>query len=604
MEVGVVKHMSDTDIGNATRSLSASTSDAAMNTVLTTEIHDMAHGLSVIAERRRPVQQAVVHILTGVVSSLWPGARVEPYGSFATGLTSPSSDVDLLVSRVYTMYTKSQSPDSGNAPGAMAMSQMNLNKNSSEQEAARGESVRSIGVVHTSLAPSSSAAEEAQVKHFSNPATGVFSDSQEYMHYQQQANTLPFSFEMEAMIYRQFYQVLQLQDWVESCKLIAHSKVPLIKVQTGAVPMNHGYKPILSIDITIERPPSHGVPRMKLKHSAEVVRRLLNRFPAIRPLSLIIKQLLVERGLNEPFSGGLTTYGLVLMIFHVIRKQAEEVDRYNPNLGMLLLAFFRYYGNEFDPLKHGITFLNETGEFNRAETLCSGAIVVQDPVDVSNNVTGGCFGYPTIQRTFSKAAAIIQKTYVEIRDSAMTGTRSNLSSNHSKIGGSSLADNNTGNRRALPTPSKREVSMLGRMFSTRHHINVVKHASKMWCPREIQPATESTQNGRRGNSAGAGDRNEESADKNGSRRQDEKIMRKTISNKDITSVLAGNGGVGESAGVEMRLRRMEAMLTQVMRQNSSLTLENDGLRVRVASIEGQLARMIGREMIEKKPGNQ
>ena len=67
----------------------------------------------------------------------------------------------------------------------------------------------------------------------------------------------------------------------------------------------------------------------------------------------------------------------------------------------------------------------------------------------------------------------------------------------------------------------------------------------------------------------------------------------------ITSMLAGDGGVGERGGVELRLRRVEAMLAQVLRQNSGLVLENDGLRVRMASIEEQLAKAIGREGIGK-----
>ena len=41
------------------------------------------------------------------------------------------------------------------------------------------------------------------------------------------------------------------------------------------------------------------------------------------------------------------------------------------------------------------------------------------------------------------------------------------------------------------------------------------------------------------------------------------------------------------------------MLAQVLRQNSGLVLENDGLRVRMASIEEQLAKAIGREGIGK-----
>ena len=62
-------------------------------------------------------------------------------------------------------------------------------------------------------------------------------------------------------------------------------------------------------------------------------------------------------------------------------------------------------------------------------------------------------------------------------------------------------------------------------------------------------------------------------------------------------MLAGDGGAGERGGIEMRLRRVEAMLAQTLRQNSDLVLENDGLRVRMASIEEQMAKAIAREGI-------
>ena len=146
--------------------------------------------------------------------------------------------------------------------------------------------------------------------------------------------------------------------------------------------------------------------------------------------------------------------------------------------------------------------------------------------------------------------------------------------------------------------------MLGRMFSTRHHINVVKHASKMWCPREIQPesGSNSASFGIDASIRGSGaiNGNKESGGRGLSGRQ---IKKGFMSSRDITgsnaisSMLAGDGGAGERGGIEMRLRGVEAMLAQTLRQNSDLVLENDGLRVRMASIEEQMAKAIAREGI-------
>ena len=51
--------------------------------------------------------------------------------------------------------------------------------------------------------------------------------------------------------------------------------------------------------------------------SAEIVKKFLNDpqyGTGIRSLMLILKQFLVQRHLNEVFSGGLGSYGLVIMI--------------------------------------------------------------------------------------------------------------------------------------------------------------------------------------------------------------------------------------------------------------------------------------------------
>ena len=324
-------------------------------------MHDMARGLSVIAERRRPVQQAVIHILTGVVSSLWPGTSVEPYGSFATGLTSPSSDVDLLVRRVfsdrkaasgfYPPPVRSMATPAMLTRGSGASGHTSLQVKTQQQTTAHsGDSDGSYDKGDPSPMSNSSTK-----NHNTNAKRDIDRNYNEAsLQGGGSAGAYIFSFEMEVMVYRQLFEVLQKQTWVESCKLIPHTNVPIIKVQTGAVPMGHGsvrngYKPLISIDIAIERPRIQGVPQQKVRDTTEVVCRLVDRFPAIRPLALIIKQLLVERGLNEPFNGGLTTYGLVLMITHILRRHerrhhATEVDGYNPNLGCILVAFYNTMG--------------------------------------------------------------------------------------------------------------------------------------------------------------------------------------------------------------------------------------------------------------------
>ena len=47
--------------------------------------------------------------------------------------------------------------------------------------------------------------------------------------------------------------------------------------------------------------------------SAELVKKFRSRFPALPKLVLVLKQYLLQRDLNEVFTGGVSSYSLILM---------------------------------------------------------------------------------------------------------------------------------------------------------------------------------------------------------------------------------------------------------------------------------------------------
>ncbi|KDO30578.1 hypothetical protein SPRG_04479 [Saprolegnia parasitica CBS 223.65] len=79
-------------------------SDASLLETFTLALHDdildMYAMLQDIVSRRRPWQICVVTHLKDCVARLWPDAEVHVFGSFATGLSCPKSDVDLLITGV------------------------------------------------------------------------------------------------------------------------------------------------------------------------------------------------------------------------------------------------------------------------------------------------------------------------------------------------------------------------------------------------------------------------------------------------------------------------------------------------------------------------
>lgn len=60
--------------------------------------------------------------------------------------------------------------------------------------------------------------------------------------------------------------------------------------------------------------------------SAALISTLSNHFYGLRELAFVLKYFLVKRGLNDPYVGGLSSYGLLLMIIFILQEQGALVS--------------------------------------------------------------------------------------------------------------------------------------------------------------------------------------------------------------------------------------------------------------------------------------
>jgi non-canonical poly(A) RNA polymerase PAPD5/7 len=58
--------------------------------------------------------------------------------------------------------------------------------------------------------------------------------------------------------------------------------------------------------------------------NCKTIKSYLARYPATRPLLLVIKQYLLQRSLNEVFSGGLGSYALIIMMISFLQVSNTE----------------------------------------------------------------------------------------------------------------------------------------------------------------------------------------------------------------------------------------------------------------------------------------
>ncbi|CAH0480413.1 unnamed protein product [Peronospora belbahrii] len=168
---------------------------------------------------------------------------------------------------------------------------------------------------------------------------------------------------------------LKQEPWVvrDSVKTLPHAAVPIITLLT-APPYN------VRLDISFEGPGHNGLA------TNDVVLALLHEFPPLAPMMLILKSFAIERGLAVAYSGGLSSYALLLLVARYLQEHSDTMPNGFANasravqhslstvqagvadFGLMLMGFLDFYGNRFDPRTTGISvasrcFLNRESAF-------------------------------------------------------------------------------------------------------------------------------------------------------------------------------------------------------------------------------------------------
>lgn len=182
-------------------------------------------------------------------------------------------------------------------------------------------------------------------------------------------------------------------------EVIAHAKIPILKMVDSITNFN--------IDVCFGA--TNGI------IAANMVKNFLNDHKigkALEGLMMILKQFLLQRNLNEVYTGGLSSYALLLLIASFLRLhpkiQTGEIVAHD-NIGILLIEFFELYGKyfNFDKLGVGINN-NETWYFNKRDygmvnlgkpnNAC-----ILDPNDPSNDISRGSYAFTGVRNQFKSA---------------------------------------------------------------------------------------------------------------------------------------------------------------------------------------------------------
>lgn len=133
----------------------------------------------------------------------------------------------------------------------------------------------------------------------------------------------------------QLAAALEGRPWVRSLKTIDTAFIPVIKiladpavllgVQPGALPTPA--TALVPVDISLEGPQHGGIA------SSLLIRDLVapgRPYAHAVPLTLVLKALMTQRGLNQPWCGGVSSYALMLMVIAVLQQfETPEVAQAN-----------------------------------------------------------------------------------------------------------------------------------------------------------------------------------------------------------------------------------------------------------------------------------
>ena len=165
------------------------------------------------------------------------------------------------------------------------------------------------------------------------------------------------------------------------------AKVPIIK----CLDKNSGIK----IDISINRKSNH--------ISNSYVKKIINNYPCIQYLTLLIKFYLRQRKLNDTHKGGISSIVIFNLVYAYI-LYAKKINKYNEsilNLGSLLIDFFEFFGYIFQ--YKNIEINNECGGFFKIrKDNDNNLMYLNNPID-NKNMLKNTYNFDRVILAFQNA---------------------------------------------------------------------------------------------------------------------------------------------------------------------------------------------------------
>uniref|UniRef100_A0A182FQD4 polynucleotide adenylyltransferase n=1 Tax=Anopheles albimanus TaxID=7167 RepID=A0A182FQD4_ANOAL len=153
--------------------------------------------------------------------------------------------------------------------------------------------------------------------------------------------------------------------------------------------------------------------------SAKLIKEYKQDYPVLEKLVLVLKQFLLQRDLNEVFTGGISSYSLILMCISFLQQHHRKPNK-SSNLGVLLIEFFELFGRKFNYMKIGISV--KTGRYIPKEELQREMIdghrpsllCIEDPLTPGNDIGRSSYGALHVKQAFEYAYIVLMQAVLPL----------------------------------------------------------------------------------------------------------------------------------------------------------------------------------------------
>lgn len=346
-----------------------------MHSLLHDEIDSFCKQVAAENMIRKPYINWAVKRVTRSLQVLWPRSRTNIFGSNATGLSLPTSDLDLVVC-LPPVRNLEPIKEAGILEGRNGIKETCLQHAArylANQEWVKNDSLK---IVENTAIPIIMLVVEVPHDLIVSAASNV--------------HVLKESSDVSG----------EQRNSFETDTVASESAALPSSINTN----NDDGKEVKSIrlDISFKAPSHTGL------QTTELVKELTEQFPAATPLALVLKQFLSDRSLDQSYSGGLSSYCLILLITRFLQHEHHLGRPINQNFGGLLMDFLYFFGNVFDPRQMRISVQGSGIYIKRERGYSIDPIYIDDPLFPANNVGRNCFRIHQCVKAFADAYSILE----------------------------------------------------------------------------------------------------------------------------------------------------------------------------------------------------